>query len=173
MINENKLERMIQNLWLDMKCPIINGVIYGNGVITKLNMDSSPSINKTPHLHIVGITDVEKYVNECGERFVEIDELCCWEIEATQCKAIGGEGGMGGDGFIALVRNVDNYLLWLAFFDDSNPFIKVLYDEERSIIQGITSHNHLWEFSVDSPELVTVCLDDQKNSAKIRTNPIR
>ncbi len=65
-----------------------------------------------------------------------------------------GEGGWGGEGFVAVSRFEDDYLLWMAFFDVSNPFEKI--NVRENVISGVTNLGNTWRFPIDNPERLSI-----------------
>jgi hypothetical protein len=65
-----------------------------------------------------------------------------------------GEGGMGADGYVALIRADDDEPIWIAFFDASNPFVSVELTANNVI--AMSSHGNRWNFPIEAPEKVTV-----------------
>lgn len=43
---------------------------------------------------------------------------------------------------------------WLAFFDDSNPFIEISVEDD--VVIGVTTYNDEWRFPLLRPEQVVV-----------------
>ena len=77
-------------------------------------------------------------------------------VEDKECKleACAGESSMGGDGFVA-VRNIETKkVLWLAFFDCSNPFEKLVIKDGE--IHASSTLNCVWKFNIHHPLGVSV-----------------
>ncbi|MEI6433127.1 MAG: hypothetical protein WCP07_13160 [bacterium] len=47
-----------------------------------------------------------------------------------------GSGGFGGEGFVG-VEDADGQLQWLAFFNDSNPFVRL--SMEGNILEAVSN----------------------------------
>lgn len=79
--------------------------------------------------------------------------ICRTEDKKKDIVVIGGEGGMGSDGFVA-VTDLANQLQWLAFFDFSNPFVSVeLLNEE---IIGTNNLGEKWRFPLKNPSKIRI-----------------
>ncbi len=152
-MNKEKLqpqEQMIQNKWKSRMCPIVNGIMFGNGKIVELEADKFEGI--TLHPQIQRITSIETFVLEHGDYWTSLDELCGFDLLSRNLRITGGEGGFGGDGFVALSHSSDDQLIWIAFFEDSNPFIQVSTNNDESVVIGITTLETVWQFPIDQPE---------------------
>ena len=84
-----------------------------------------------------------------------------WTYLAQLCESVendiviaGGEGGIGSDGFVAVLRTSDRHLMWLAFFDDSNPFIKVSF--LNGIVIAFSNLGDVWNFPLEKPHELKV-----------------
>jgi hypothetical protein len=116
----------IQELWDQGLCPIINGILFGNDQ------------------------------NEKGDFFTSLHENQRHKVFAHNLVVVGGETSAGSEGFVALLTLDTEQVLWIALFANSNPFIDVRFDASRTLVVGITSHNHVWEFPCKRPEAVQV-----------------
>ncbi len=67
-----------------------------------------------------------------------------------------GEGGFGGDGYVALVSAESDEPIWIAFFDTSNPFVSVELTADNVI--ATSNHGNRWSFPIEAPEKVTVSI---------------
>lgn len=65
----------------------------------------------------------------------------------------GGEGSNGSEGFLAL-RSADGALVWVAYFQTSNPFTGARVEGDRVIAE--TNLGHRWSFPIGDPARVTV-----------------
>ena len=64
-----------------------------------------------------------------------------------------GEGGMGNEGFIALVNDLGS-LIWAIYFVHSNPFFKILI-KDRYIL-GYTSGDLEYKIDMDNLSSITI-----------------
>ncbi len=146
---------IIQTAWKDEQCAMINGIVWGSGLMKLLDIDfihdskgSIYVINAVKEMDagelkksgLLELTDIiqlaELFENEKGIR------ISC------------GEGGWGGEGFVAVSRIEGDYLIWIAFFDVSNPFVKISFHENE--IFGVTNLGNTWKFPVDAPDRLKV-----------------
>ena len=140
----------IQALWEKGQCIILNGVMYANGSVELVKAYDLPRPVGTLSLPFLEQTSLD------WNKTCEITTLipsCRSEDLSRGVVAIGGEGGMGGDGFLALT-DVANRLLWIAFFDFSNPFVFV--EIARSEIIAKNNLEESWHFQIAKPSQIIV-----------------
>jgi len=143
----------LQKRWLEGYCPIVNGIVHANGKIQRLDVLVSgryPSLEvKTEigestslsileaagHLEWTGCTPLRKASDPTSDLLVEA-----------------GECGMGADGFVAVSRLSTEALVWLAFFDCSNPFISIRIGKNMVLVKS--THGNTWKFDHQNATLV-------------------
>jgi len=69
-------------------------------------------------------------------------------------RAYCGEGGFGGDGFVALCWADTDKPIWIAFFETSNPFVSVSLHANCVVAQ--TTLDRKWTFPLEEPEKFAV-----------------
>lgn len=100
---------------LSEKIPIVNGILYPDGNFEQINTQK---------------TKFEFSEDTIFSDIIINSEIIC---EDSGYKAICGEGSYGGDGFVMLEKLHTKELLWLASFDNSNPFIDIIYSGNNII----------------------------------------
>ena len=148
-------EQLVQLKWKTGMCPILNGIIFGDGAIVELETYRSSSEDLL-QVRIRRNTDVEDFSTNHADYWTETISLCELQISDKDLEIIGGEGGFGSDGFVAVSRVSDGYLIWIAFFEDSNPFIQLSVNNNCSEILGITTLGKIWQFPIEHPEQVKI-----------------
>ncbi|HEX5718822.1 MAG TPA: hypothetical protein VF179_21855 [Thermoanaerobaculia bacterium] len=98
-------------------------------------------------------TDIETLSRE-GLEWTTLGSLTEVLDSTGNIRVCGGEGGMGADGFVAVAEASQNRLQWIAFFENSNPFVEV--GLEGNQITAKTSLPYVWRFPLDSPADVWV-----------------
>jgi NAD(P)H-hydrate repair Nnr-like enzyme with NAD(P)H-hydrate epimerase domain len=73
---------------------------------------------------------------------------------ARNLRAYCGQGGFGGDGFVALCQADTDDPLWVAFFESSNPFVSVSL--LANSVVGKTTLDRKWTFPIENPERCTI-----------------
>ena len=131
------------------ECPSINGIIFPNEKINpiRLNVNWGPPIKyEIEKLRETSLKEIEikgeLFWNDCSI-------LCEYEYDLMNIKAIGGEGDYGSDGFVAVINLLTDELMWIAFFELSNPFNKIKIEE--GFVLAYSTLNCLWRFPLSSP----------------------
>jgi hypothetical protein len=147
--------RSIQEIWAEGKCHLVNGIIHANGIVTPIELDRS---NQGHHLRgrlVVGCTtNLADLKNSGSLEHTFHTEMCEVVDDLVRLRVVGGGAGMGGDGFVAVLRLPGDILEWIAFFDFANPFVSV-----QIINQSIKAVNNLgeeWSFPISAPERVAI-----------------
>ena len=148
-------ELLIQTAWKDERCPILNGIVFGTGHVKLLHVEFSPKSGGADYtVKEYGTTDIGLLEESKQLTWTYLGQLFETFDKKQGIRISCGEGGMGGDGFVAVSKGTEDWLEWIAFFDCSNPFveIKALDDE----IVGMTNIDNIWRFSLQNPGLITV-----------------
>ncbi len=148
----NKIENFIEYL----ESPSLNGIIFPSGAIKILNIEVkwSPQI-----VYSIKVQEEESidtletkgilHWNDCAVKVDLIDEKKSLEVVA-------GEGDYGSDGFVGVVDLNSRKLIWLAFFNCSNPFNKLEINDKE--IYATSTNNCLWKFRIENPiDIVVEC----------------
>ncbi len=148
-------ESIIQAAWRDERCPIMNGIVWGSGSMRLFDMEFSYDSNAYKYTILEEVVTDVAVLKEKGELdwtyLIQLAELNRVE-EGIRLSC--GEAGWGGDGFVAVSRIEDDYLLWMAFFDVSNPFEKI--NVRENVISGVTNLGNTWRFPIDNPERFSI-----------------
>ncbi|HMK46979.1 MAG TPA: hypothetical protein VK436_10170 [Methanocella sp.] len=144
------METSIESLWKAEKCPIVNGIIYPNGSVKLLNPKYVDGFKRIPEYS--GITTIKKLSETREVDFTYLIECECINVDVMNLKIYCGGAGLGGDGFVAVSH--DDELMWIAFFEYSNPMIKVEWKHSKVI--AYSNVGDKWIFDVHNPEFVKV-----------------
>jgi hypothetical protein len=149
----------INDQWQKDELPIINGIIYENGVIEQINISFNNNMRIIEYGNKLHINNL--IVNRELEftRVIILDHL---EISNEKFHVYSGAGGFGGDGFIVVMSSENSLIKWIAFFENSNPFEKIEFD--RGIIYGYTNLNEKWAFDIFNPCMVSIVNTNLLNS---------
>lgn len=135
----------IASLWNAEQLPIRDALHVHDGRSYSVALDRS----KDSGLEITGRFSLDDFLHEDPDFLADIMTtqkiatsfqpgfLCC------------GEGSHGSDGFFARLNNNED-LVWVAFFEDSNPFRQISQHQEQATFtstSGVTVTVHL-----DEPE---------------------
>jgi hypothetical protein len=150
MIDFNKKynDSVIQDNWKQGLLPHFSGVVIGDGTMIAMG-ENSFRIGGVLQHHVYpicesSISSFMKFEHE----FVEIEPRQNRVVaHEPDYYAICGEGGMGNEGFVAVIKG--DSLIWSAFFTVSNPFYE-LRMQGNSII-ATSTHDRFWKFPVSEP----------------------
>lgn len=147
-LNANFNNPIIQSSWENGLIPHFTGIIIGNGEMISIkqqyaNKDNFSSCYITQE-HEFSIDNFIAHSEHFVHVTVMINRVYIPEID---CYAICGEGQMGNEGFVALIKG--ETLIWSAFFTISNPF----YEVKRigDVIIAKSTHDVFWELPILEP----------------------
>ncbi|MGC4064588.1 MAG: hypothetical protein QM784_08080 [Polyangiaceae bacterium] len=147
------IDGQIYRAWQEERCPIVNGIFRPDDSVSRLTLEIDSVNRNFATLKLMERTTLSAIERTSEVEWTYLTQLCEFKSITSHYVAIGGEGGFGSDGFVALLER-DLRLLWLAFFDWSNPFTKV--SVEDAVVTATSSLDAIWRFPVDAPELVRV-----------------
>jgi hypothetical protein len=136
------------------ECPIINGVIHGTGLVQLF--DVSVRWDKPYYYEFLKVTSPSL-------QELENDPETDWAFCGTIARLIhiefgllieSGEGSYGSDGFIAVTNAKNGKLVWIAYFMESNPFIKL--EIKGFQLFASSSMDCVWTFELSDPTNFTV-----------------
>lgn len=152
-------EAFIQKLWQNEECLDLDSIQFGTGEVVLLDSladipDDKSSIQikvkeKTTIRAAAQLPSVTLNVGLTASATLSV------ELEDLDLRISGGEcAGYGTFGFVAVSRLSDDYLVWLAFFLNSNPFVSLLFDGENVV--ATTNLGARFVFPMREPEQVRV-----------------
>ena len=130
--------------------PIINGIMYSDGHVDNIKISIRTNHKRT-------LCKQERNIL-CDN---EIDYTYAYPnaeliVEEMNCKIICGEGSYGGDGFILAVSLDSNQMLWLASFDESNPFVSIYAEKQQ--IYVINNCHEVWRINIIHSDYVEISI---------------
>lgn len=138
--------------WVEGKCPILNGVIFADGRYDCVEPQSLPRSRGVTCLVVKSRSSLKEYA---PFSFTRLIPTCRYEALDKNIIIVGGECGMGEDGFVA-VTDAGGQISWIAYFDFSNPFVKV-----DLLSEGIIAENNLgetWHFELKDPSNIRIVI---------------
>ncbi len=153
----NNSQMKIQQLWADEQCPEINGIIYGNGIVKKINIVRDSLwrlIEIKPEFE--NQTTVTEFLHDKPDEITNVYQLCDKSVIDHNIRLIGGEADWGDFGFIAVENLQTKELKFLMFFDNSNPFVEI--DFLDSNILATSNLGEKWIVPIEEPEKMTISL---------------
>lgn len=151
----------LRRKWMDEECPIVNGVTLGTGDVYLLSLSRIRNQDQfAATVRPAGVTNLASLDKEKGLEWTYLTRLC--EVRSLEkgVRVSGGEGGQGADGFVAVSSIEDDRLVWVAFFDNSNPFVEVELAGSR--IHAVTTLDDRWSFDLAQPGEVSVQAGDPR-----------
>lgn len=149
------MKELIQQKWREELCPGLNGVLFASGELVLMEctllMEESVTQARVQPLARSTLNSALEF-NENLWTFITELASCSWEKGNLRLSC--GEGSMGSDGYVAAVRSDDERLVWVAFFDCSNPFQDIRVVDAEAVV--VSTHGHVWRFPLEHPERVTV-----------------
>lgn len=139
------------NKWENREILIVNGIIFPNGQIDIFTIEESSKGKYAQHTDRKNIQELYDE-NEVYFSSVIINHQIL--TPDKQFEIFCGEGSSGGDGFIIVTSIEGNGYEWIAFFEDSNPFIKVEFENDR--VYGINTLNERWSFNMQNPTDINI-----------------
>jgi hypothetical protein len=160
-ITQENIQSAIQELWREEKCPILNGVIYGTGKTVSMYLPSVPrEVNVLLDLKEIERGEIDSFLKKKPDFATSITQLGESFSNSNDLRASCGEGSFGADGYVALSSINDDRLIWIIFFDDSNPFIEVIFSGAN--IKALTTLDTEWTIPIDTPERMVVISGNPK-----------
>lgn len=144
----------IKDFWHHQESPFVNGVVYPDGVIQlhKVNVDWGPPVRYSIE---VGCKTSMLALEEAGglnwNDCAVLSQLC---VKDKNVEIIAGESDYGSDGFVAVVNATNHELIWLAFFNCSNPFDQLQMHGDE--LWAWSTSGCVWRFPICSPDKVVV-----------------
>jgi hypothetical protein len=135
------------------RCPGINSICYSNGEVQLIDIivDWKHPVVYEIHLGIkTSIAELERENKLSWNDCVIRDQII---TDEPKVEILCGEGNLGADGFIAVI-NASDKLDWVAFFDCSNPFVKLAFKD--GVIYAESSLGHTWKLPLLSPHNLTI-----------------
>jgi hypothetical protein len=133
-------------LWAEEECPIADGIYFGNGEVILV-----PQIG-TMTLHPIVRTNISSIMEYCYNWKTTLISLFRIDDESLKIHIQCGEGSDGSEGFVSVESLSDGKLIWLAYFQSSNPFEHACVEADTII--ATTNRKQVWSFPIKNPELV-------------------
>lgn len=148
MIGDYKVN--VNNAWKEGCLPVINGIIYSNGCIEKMGILQVGDVKKVGTIKKMHINELKKDVVS----FIVVNDT--YDDMANRLRIYCGEGSYGGDGFVAVESLDKEQIVWVAFFEDSNPFDKIILEENK--LNVINNLKENWQFNLNKPNEINITI---------------
>jgi len=138
-------------------CPLINGITHANGIVNRLAIESQAQQGEPMRKYWIeqsNQTSISELQSTNSLQWTSFNELNEEPNVQEDFTLLLGEGGWGSEGFVALLQLTTRKFLWIAFFDDSNPFTKARFENGKII--AVSTHGNEWTFSYPTPSLLSI-----------------
>ena len=144
-----------QQMWESKMWPVRNGVYIADGTVALLKVLMPwESVDKRISASVSGSAMLDQIGEYRENKLTHLAPLCEQSYADLNLSIFAGEGAHGSEGFVAVSRTTTGRLMWLAYFDCSNPFEKVLLENDVVIV--VSNLGHSWRFPLTQPERLTV-----------------
>ena len=141
---------LIKKLLNENKWMVENSITFGDGTV--LLLEKVRLNDSAFKIKVKDKTNIETLITENYENYSFFDVFKIVKEETITIHV--GEGSFGGDGFIYVTNNINNELIWFAFFDFSNPFMSAILENNQII--AVTNNDEKWTFSLSNPEVIII-----------------
>lgn len=152
--NEASERASISAAWSAETCPILNGIYFASGRVVLLDLTGGERPPYAPRVSVSAETSFDEVRSRADTQWTYLNALGSREDSSRRLGVIFGEGGFGGDGFVAVVELGTDKLIWLAFFDRSNPFVSGEF--EGDVVVVVNNAGMTWRFPMSGPEKVSL-----------------
>ena len=146
--------RILERFYEEKECLAENGILFGNGLLQLIQVDVAFDPSVTYQIRLGEKLDLRAKGGHAGFHSCLCSTMCRVVDSNANLEAIGGSGDYGSDGFVALVDFNSKSLIWVAYFDCSNPFETITFSNDLLIARS--TMNHSWEFPLKHPESLVV-----------------
>ncbi len=128
--------------WDAGRCPIVEGLISGEGRVKDMNVEwvRDASGRLALWVRAAGWSSLLELVPNGKLQWTGVIPLCTASDVDRNLRVVCGEGGLGCDGFVAVIRSDLDEILWIAFFTQSNPFEVVQLAEDCVMARAAWGH---------------------------------
>ena len=141
--------KKIANFINYLECPSINGIIFPDETvqIIDIEVDWESPINYT--IKKISKSSINALSSKGNLNWNDCAIIVNYVDKKHSIEIIAGEGDYGSDGFVGVIDLDSRKLIWLAFFNCSNPFNEIeVVDEE---IYAKSTNDCLWKFKIKEP----------------------
>lgn len=136
------------------QCPSVDGIVSPTGEIQQINVDVDWGPPVSYRIKLGTKTSINELENNQQLYWSDCAIIARMIDEEGQIEVVAGESDHGSDGFVAVMSNKSKNLKWLAFFTCSNPFSRLVIDNNQ--ILATSTLEITWVFPVNKPEAVIV-----------------
>lgn len=158
--DERSPEEIIEAQWRERRAPHTDGVVFPSGRVVTFDY----CVQSDEHVFDFGIHGKDEDTLSAfvarqgdGDAWTSLLTIGVHECPEYGVRVEFGEGSFGCYGFVACLDIVTSHLQWLAFFQESNPFVRAQCRDDA--IEATTNLGHVWSFPIRHPERLVVTSD--------------
>jgi len=144
-------------MWEEKRWPIRNGIYFADETVVLMDVSIPWKIgDETPSATIsnsIKLNELEEFQKNIKTR---IGQSCEQSYPKLNLLISCGGGSHGSEGFIAMTQITTSNLVWLAYFDCSNPFEKVSLSD--GVVTAVSNLGHKWQLPLEKPETLKINL---------------
>ena len=130
------------------RLPVVSGITYCDGYVDRIYIEFDKDNNYKRTIVKEGRIDIDSLsANEKKYGFSHVGTFCEVSNKENNINVYCGGGSYGGEGFIVVESN--EKIIWIAFFTESNEFLRCEI-VENSII-AYNNSREKWVFDIDNP----------------------
>jgi len=133
--------------WKNGRIPIINGVLHENGEIECINISYDLDYNRV--VKRGSNQNIYELIKEKEVYFSKISTFRQIKESKNNIVVSYGGGSYGSEGYIVLESNINFRIIWIAFFEEANPFEKLDIIDDKII--AYNNLNEKWIFDINNP----------------------
>lgn len=146
---------LIKKFFDHQQCPCINGIFYPDETVQEIHILSDGDFFENCKIYAekkISIQSLEedKMIedwNDCAILFKET-------YPSLNIRILAGESDYGDNGFISLIDAMSNDLIWMAFFENSNPFNNASIN--NNCLYAESTNGYQWIFSLKEPIKIAI-----------------
>lgn len=143
---------LVLNHWLnESSLPGVNSVAFRNDTIVILNCYRNEERKEFAFPFCE--TSIDGLIKYDEDVWTEVQAFTRVQDVEAGFTYLGGEGGMGNEGFIVCLDN-NQLFVWSVFFEHSNPFEKLELDDDH--VYGFSTSGKIFKIRKDDPTQITI-----------------
>jgi hypothetical protein len=145
----------IQQMWEDKRWSCRNGLYFQDDTVAPLSILMPwETATKTVSVQVSNRATIDRVENIKKNETTRIGSNGEQSYPDLNLRVIGGEASHGSEGFVAVTQMTTDRLVWLAYFNCSNPFETVSLVD--GIVIAVSNLGHVWRLPLSQPETLAV-----------------
>jgi hypothetical protein len=148
--------------WFNRRCPLLNGITHADGRVITIHVewhpvrqDSGAGPRYRYCVEKTGTTSIQDILARGKLQWTNVHAICESRAHSTRdLRAYCGCDDWEGTGFVALSRADNDQFIWVAYFENSEPFVAVQLTSTS--VDAVSEEGNVWTLPIERPEDVTV-----------------